>query len=300
MVLTRPDVIDKIHRDYLSAGSDILETNTFSGTVIAQADYELDDDKFVYDLNYAAAALAKKACEDFTRENPSKPRFVAGAIGPTNRTLSVSPDVEDPAMRGATYDEVEAAYYTQIGALADGGADIFLVETIFDTLNARAALFALERFFEDKKKRWPVMISGTIVDMSGRTLSGQTNEAFWNSVSHVKPFAVGLNCALGAKDMKPFLAELSRVADCWVFAYPNAGLPNAMGGYDQKPVEMAAEIKPMVDEGLVNMLGGCCGSTADHIAAIHDMFKSTPPRAKHSVPNVMRLSGLEPYTYLPD
>ena len=170
MVLTRPDVIDKIHRDYLSAGSDILETNTFSGTVIAQADYELDDDKFVYDLNYAAAALAKKACEDFTRENPSKPRFVAGAIGPTNRTLSVSPDVEDPAMRGATYDEVEAAYYTQIGALADGGADIFLVETIFDTLNARAALFALERFFEDKKKRWPVMISGTIVDMSGRTL----------------------------------------------------------------------------------------------------------------------------------
>lgn len=299
LVLTRPDVVTEIHERYLEAGADIIETNTFNGTRISQADYELGRGDVVRDINRRAAELAVGAARRYTERDPSKPRFVAGAIGPTNKTLSVSPNVEDPAARGITYDEVEAAYYEQIEALAEGGVDVFLVETIFDTLNAKAALYALERFFAASGTRLPVMVSGTIVDKSGRTLSGQTNEAFWNSVAHARPFAVGLNCALGAQDMAPYLANLSRVADCFVFAYPNAGLPNAMGGYDQKPEEMAREIEPMVEAGLLNAIGGCCGSTPEHIRAIAERFRSRAPRARHGVEAALRLSGLEPFTYAP-
>jgi len=300
LVLTKPNVISEIHKAYLDAGADIIETNTFNATTISQADYELDTVEMVYRLNKAAAELAKKATAAKMAEDPSRPRWVAGAIGPTNKTLSVSPNVEDPAARGITFDEVEQAYYEQADALWDGGVDIYLVETIFDSLNAKAALFALQRFFSDKGERRPVFISGTIVDMSGRTLSGQTNEAFWNSVSHSRPLAIGLNCALGAKDMAPYIKNLSQCADCWVFAYPNAGLPNAMGGYDQKPVDMALEIEPMVAEGTLNAVGGCCGSTPAHIGAIAEMVARHKPRKKHGVEPLMRLSGLEPLNYVPN
>jgi len=300
LVLTKPAVIEEIHRAYLEAGADIIETNTFNGTCISQSDYDLQQDEMVYKINRTAAELAKKVATQVTAAEPHKPRFVAGAVGPTNKTLSVSPNVEDPSSRGVTFDEVEDAYYKQIGALVDGGVDLFLVETIFDTLNAKAALFALERYFETTGLRLPVMVSGTIVDNSGRTLSGQTNEAFWNSVQHAKPFAIGLNCALGARDMKPYLANLARVADCYVFCYPNAGLPNAMGGYDQKGPEMAEDIRPMVEDGLLNAIGGCCGSAPTHIEAIHTAFKDVKPRVPPAVSSAMRLSGLQEFTYEPD
>ncbi len=227
-------MIAEIHTAYLEAGADIIETNTFNGTTISMADYDLDTVEEVKFINKTAAQLAKKCTTEYMATHPGSVKFVAGAIGPTNKTLSVSPSVENPALRGITYDEVEQAYYEQAEALYDGGVDMFLVETIFDTLNAKAAIFALERFFAAKGCRIPVFISGTIVDNSGRTLSGQTNEAFWNSVQHAKPMAIGLNCALGASDMKKYIANLSACADCYVFCYPNAGLPNAMGGYDQK------------------------------------------------------------------
>ncbi|KAJ9513004.1 hypothetical protein QJQ45_029222 [Haematococcus lacustris] len=307
LVLTRPDVIGEIHTAYLAAGADIIETNTFNGTSISQADYALQakagglSPEEVRAINVAAAQLAKSCVDKFMAANPaSGPRFVAGAIGPTNKTLSVSPSVENPAFRGITYDEVVDAYYDQAAALVEGGVDLFLVETIFDTLNAKAAIFALERLFSDLGFRIPVMISGTIVDNSGRTLSGQTNEAFWTSVQHAKPFAIGLNCALGASDMKKYIANLSQCADCYVFCYPNAGLPNAMGGYDQKGEEMAAEIRPFCEENLVNAIGGCCGSTPEHIAAIRQMASAFPARPVHSVPPLLRLSGLEPLNYQPD
>ena len=300
LVLTRPDVIAEIHTAYLEAGADIIETNTFSGTTIAQADYELDTVEEVFAINSTAAALAKKCADEYMAKHPGELKFVAGAIGPTNKTLSVSPSVENPAMRGATFDEIEQAYFEQAEGLYAGGVDLFLVETIFDTLNAKAALFALERFFEAKGLRIPVMVSGTIVDNSGRTLSGQTNEAFWNSVSHVKPYAIGLNCALGAKDMKPFMANLSKVADCWVFCYPNAGLPNAMGGYDQKGHEMAEECKPFFDDGLINGIGGCCGTGPEHIAALRAMSENYPVRPKSKPDDIMRISGLEPLNYYPE
>ena len=233
-------------------------------------------------------------------DHPGSRRFVAGAVGPTSKTLSVSPSVENPAFRGTTYDAVEEAYLEQIEALYEGGVDLFLVETIFDTLNSKAAIYALERFFEAKQLRLPVFISGTIVDNSGRTLSGQTNEAFWNSICHAKPLAVGLNCALGAKDMKPYVENLSKCADCFVFCYPNAGLPNAMGGYDQKGSEMAEEIRPFCEEQLVNCIGGCCGTGPEHIAAIKAMAEKYEPRQCHSVEPMMRLSGLEPLNYQPN
>ncbi|KAG1657789.1 hypothetical protein FOA52_008179, partial [Chlamydomonas sp. UWO 241] len=301
LVLTRPDVIEEIHIAYLEGGADIIETNTFNGTSISQADYGLEAKEEVYAINFAAAKLGVASVAKFMAAHPeSGRRFVAGAIGPTNKTLSVSPSVENPAFRGCTYDEVHDAYYEQAIGLYDGGVDLFLVETIFDTLNAKAALFALEKFFEDKSVRIPVMISGTIVDNSGRTLSGQTNEAFWNSVSHTKPFAVGLNCALGATDMKKYIANLSKCADCYVFCYPNAGLPNAMGGYDQKGPEMAEDIRPFCDDNLVNAIGGCCGSTPDHIAAIKAMASSYKPRECHSVEPLLRICGLEPLNYQPD
>ena len=228
LVITRPDVIEEIHTKYLEAGADIIETNTFNSTMISQLDYELDIKEVVYDLNKTAAQLAKKCCVAMTKKDPSRPRFAAGAVGPTNKTLSVSPSVENPAFRGCTYDEIVDAYYEQVEALIDGGVDVLLVETIFDTLNAKAAMFAIDMYFEKWGQKIPVFVSGTIVDNSGRTLSGQTNEAFWNSMSHSKPIAIGLNCALGAKDMVPYMENLSKAADCWVFCYPNAGLPNAM------------------------------------------------------------------------
>ena len=252
-------------------------------------------------INFTAAKLAKTAVAKFMEKNPTaSQRFVAGAIGPTNKTLSVSPSVENAAFRGITYDEVVDAYYEQAVGLLDGGVDLFLVETIFDTLNSKAAIYALEKFFEDKGVRIPVMLSGTIVDNSGRTLSGQTNEAFWNSVSHAKPFAIGLNCALGAGDMKKYIANLSACADCYVFCYPNAGLPNAMGGYDQKGPAMAEEILPFCVEGLVNAIGGCCGSGPEHIAAIKAMASQYPARKVTTPEPIMRISGLEPLNYQPD
>ena len=300
LVITRPDVIEEIHSAYLAAGADIIETNTFNSTMISQADYELDKKEEVYLLNKTAAQLAKKCCVEFTKKNPSKPRFAAGAVGPTNKTLSVSPSVENPAFRGCTYDEIVEAYIEQVEALIDGGVDVLLVETIFDTLNAKAAMFAIDMYFEKWGQKIPVFVSGTIVDNSGRTLSGQTNEAFWNSMSHSKPIAIGLNCALGAKDMVPYMENLSKAADCWVFCYPNAGLPNAMGGYDQKGAEMADDCRVFPEMGIINAIGGCCGTTDEHIKCLADMVSTFKPREKHDVPDIMRLSGLEPFNYEPN
>eukprot|EP00887_Chlorella_sp_A99_P006796 scaffold2.g6796.t1 len=300
LVLTRPDVIEAIHTAYLEAGADVIETNTFNGTTISQADYGLDQEAEVALINRTAAALAKRATAAFEVAHPGARKFVAGAMGPTNKTLSVSPSVENPAERGITFDEVEAAYYQQAAALLEGGVDLFLVETIFDTGNARAAIHALERLFADRRLRIPVLISGTIVDNSGRTLSGQTNEAFWNSVSHARPLAVGLNCALGATDMLKYVANLATCADCFVFCYPNAGLPNAMGGYDQKGPEMAEDIRPFCEGRLVNLIGGCCGTGPEHVAAIKAMASAYEPRRRHGVEPLLRLSGLEPLNYRPD
>lgn len=295
--ITRPDIIQQIHEQYLEAGADFLETNTFSGTRIAQADYELDTQQDVYDINYESVKVAKQACEKY-EEMDGKRRYVCGAIGPTNRTLSISPDVNDPSFRNITFNEVVDAYYEQVHALIEGGADVLLVETIFDTLNAKAAIFAIEKYFDEnpEHERKPVFISGTIVDMSGRTLSGQTTEAFWTSVSHAKPMAVGLNCALGAKDMRQYIERLGRCSDAYIICYPNAGLPNAMGGYDQTGPEMAAEMEPFSKDRLCNIVGGCCGSTPAHIKAIVETFSKTAPKSPpHPLPEMMRLSGLEQF-----
>lgn len=296
--ITRPDIISEIHEQYIAAGADFVETNTFSGTKIAQADYDLHiDPKDVYDINYESAKLAKAACDKFQAQDGKK-RYVLGAIGPTNRTLSISPDVNDPAFRNITFMEVVEAYLEQIAALVDGGVDVLLVETIFDTLNAKAALFAIDEYhnINPDVPRKPIFISGTIVDKSGRTLSGQTTEAFWISVSHAKPMAVGLNCALGAKDMREYIERLGRCSDAYIICYPNAGLPNAMGGYDQTGHEMACELHPFSENRLVNIVGGCCGSTPEHITEIVNEFtprKPKPPPAP--LPDRMRLSGLEPF-----
>lgn len=276
--LTRPDIIKQIHREYLEAGADILETNTFSGTTIAQADYDLQD--AVYDINYESAKLAREVADEFTRRNPEKPRFVAGAMGPTNRTASLSPDVNDPGFRAVTFDELKEAYYQQAKALIEGGADILLVETIFDTLNAKAALFAIQELFEDLGKKYPVMVSGTITDRSGRTLSGQTTEAFLISLSHVPLLSIGLNCALGAKELRPFLQTLSAKAPFMVSAHPNAGLPNEFGQYDESPEMMSSQIKEFLDLNLINIIGGCCGTTPEHIKAIATLAAKYPPRKK--------------------
>mmetsp|Transcript_19959 Transcript_19959/g.56091 ORF Transcript_19959/g.56091 Transcript_19959/m.56091 type:complete len:1249 (+) Transcript_19959:72-3818(+) len=292
LVLSQPDHVKDIHRRYLEAGADIIETNTFSGTTIAQADYGLES--VVYELNKAAAQLAKKAVEEFMAANPgTNERFVAGAVGPTNRTASISPEVEKPDFRNTSFQELVTAYEEQVRALLEGGVDLLLVETVFDTLNCKAALFAIENVFESQP-RVPVMISGTVVDKSGRTLSGQTTEAFYTSTCHGRPFSMGLNCALGAEDMRPFLAEMSRIAECYVTAYPNAGLPNAMGGYDQGPATMAGHMKSFAEDGLVNMVGGCCGTTPDHIKAIREAVDGISPRAIPSRPEMLRLSGMEP------
>jgi 5-methyltetrahydrofolate--homocysteine methyltransferase len=276
--ITQPQIIEAIHRQYLEAGADIIETNTFSSTTIAQADYDMQS--VAYEMNVASAKVARKAADDFTRQNPDKPRFVAGAIGPLNKTLSLSPDVNNPGYRAVTFDEVVAAYYEQIEGLAEGGVDIFLIETIFDTLNAKAAVYAIKKWERATGTRKPVMISGTITDASGRTLSGQTLEAFYTSVMHAKPISIGLNCALGAQEMRPHIEELSQIAACFTSAYPNAGLPNAMGEYDEAPHQTAHFIEDWAKEGWVNIVGGCCGTTPDHIKHIADSVKNMQPRQR--------------------
>ena len=274
--LTRPDVILDIHRKYLEAGADIIETNTFGATSVAQDDYQLGP--LAYEMNLESARLAKKACDEFS--SADKPRFVAGAIGPTPKTASISPDVNDPGARNVTFEELRAAYREQAEALYEGGADIFLVETIFDTLNAKAALFALEEFFEEKQVRLPVMISGTVTDASGRILSGQTVEAFWNSLRHAKPITFGLNCALGAALMRPYIAELAKVCDTAVSCYPNAGLPNPMSetGFDETPEMTSRLLGEFSGDGLVNLVGGCCGTPPAHIRAIASAVANKAPR----------------------
>ncbi|MDO5499388.1 MAG: methionine synthase [Propionibacteriaceae bacterium] len=290
--LTQPEIIAGIHRAYLEAGADIVETNTFNAQRISLADYGMAE--LSRDINLAAARLARAAADEAS--TPDRPRFVAGALGPTVRTASISPDVNDPGARNVTYDELAAAYHEQAEALVDGGADLLMVETIFDTLNAKAAIFALETLFDERGRRWPVIISGTITDASGRTLSGQVTEAFWNSVRHAQPIAVGLNCALGAADMRPYVAELARLADTYVSCYPNAGLPNAFGEYDETPEHMSALVGEFAEAGLVNLLGGCCGTTPEHITAIAQAAASATPRTPATIEPAMRLSGLEPVT----
>ncbi len=275
--LTRPDVISDIHEGYLSAGADIIETNTFGATRVAQADYKLEE--LAYEMNLASARLARQACDKFS--SPEKPRFVAGAFGPTPKTASISPDVNDPGARNVSFDELRAAYLEQARGLFDGGSDLFLVETIFDTLNAKAALFAIEEFFDASGERLPVIISGTVTDASGRVLSGQTVSAFWASVRHIQPLAIGLNCALGAALMKPYIQELAKIAQgTYISCYPNAGLPNPMSdtGFDEKPVDTARLIHEFAKEGLVNIVGGCCGTTPDHISAIRTSVSTCKPR----------------------
>lgn len=276
--ITQPHIVEEIHFQYLQAGADIIETNTFSSTTIAMADYDMQS--LAYELNVAAAKCARNAVAKFHyTSKDNEPRFVAGAIGPLNKTLSLSPDVNNPGYRAVTFDEVAEAYYEQIKGLVDGGVDILLIETIFDTLNAKAAIYAIKKYFRDTKhQELPIMISGTITDASGRTLSGQTLEAFYISISHAKPLSVGLNCALGAKEMRPHVEELSQLASCYTSAYPNAGLPNAFGEYDEQPHETAHIIEEWAAEGFVNIVGGCCGTTPDHIKHIADEVRKYKPR----------------------
>ncbi|MGY1409176.1 MULTISPECIES: homocysteine S-methyltransferase family protein [unclassified Luteimonas] len=276
LLLTRPDLIAGIHTAYLEAGADLLETNTFNATSVSQADYRLEH--LVYELNCEGARIARECCDAVEAKTPSRPRFVIGVLGPTSRTASISPDVNDPGFRNTSFDELRTTYREAIDGLIDGGADTLMVETIFDTLNAKAALYAIEEAFDDRGGRLPVMISGTITDASGRTLSGQTAEAFYASVAHGRPLSVGLNCALGAKDLRPHVETLATVADCWVSAHPNAGLPNAFGGYDETPEETAAVLREFAQSGLLNLVGGCCGTTPDHIRAIADAVAGLAPR----------------------
>ena len=298
LTLTQPAAISGIHRAYLDAGSDLVETNTFNAQKISLADYGMQE--LAYELNLEAARLARAECDAVTAQDPSRPRYVAGALGPTNRTASISPDVNDPGARNVTYTELVDAYLEQANGLVDGGADLLLIETIFDTLNAKAAIFAVETLFEQRGRRWPVMISGTITDASGRTLSGQVTEAFWNSVRHAQPLLIGLNCALGAAEMRPYLAEISRIANCFVSCYPNAGLPNAFGEYDEAPDQTAAIVREFAESGLLNLLGGCCGTTPDHIAAMTAAVAGVTPRVPPTRDAALRLSGLEPVTIVPE
>ena len=274
--ITQPQAIKDIHAKYFESGADIVETNTFSGTTIAMADYQLED--IVYELNYESAKIAKEVADEFTKKEPNKPRFVAGSIGPTNRTASLSPDVNRPEFRAITFDELRAAYKQQVEALIDGGVDILLVETIFDTLNAKAALFAIDEVKEERNSNIPVMVSGTITDASGRTLSGQTVEAFLVSISHIPLLTVGFNCALGADQLKPYLKRLSNETSFYTSAHPNAGLPNAFGEYDQTPEQMQLLIKEYLDDNLLNIIGGCCGTNPDHIQLIAEVAKKYKPR----------------------
>ncbi len=291
--ITQPHIVEAIHDAYLEAGADIVETNTFSSTTIAQADYGME--AIAAELNLEGARVARRAADAWTAKTPDKPRFVAGAIGPTNRTASLSPDVNRPGFRNVSFDELREAYRQETRALIEGGVDIILVETIFDTLNAKAALFAVDEVFEELGVRLPVMISGTITDASGRTLSGQTTEAFWYSLRHTKPFSIGLNCALGPAQMRQYIADLSRVADTRVSAYPNAGLPNEMGEYDETPEMMRDHLREWAQSGLLNIVGGCCGTTPPHIRAIAQAVADVTPRPIPVLDHRLRLSGLEPF-----
>ncbi len=294
--ITQPDIIELIHREYLEAGADILETNTFNSNSVSLADYDMHE--LAYELNYAGAALARKVCDEFS--TGVKPRYVAGAIGPTTRTASISPDVNDPGARNVSYDQLVASYLEAANGLVDGGSDLLIIETIFDSLNAKAAVFAVETLFEERGRRWPVIISGTITDASGRTLSGQVTEAFWNSIRHSRPIAVGLNCALGAPEMRPYIAELARIADTFVSCYPNAGLPNAFGEYDESPERQAGYLAEFAEAGLVNLVGGCCGTAPPHIAEIANVVEGVPPREVPRIAVATRLSGLEPLNITDD
>ena len=292
LILTQPTAIEDIHAAYLRAGADIVATNTFSSTSIAQADYDMSD--LAYELNLQGAKLARAAAIRVSAED-GKPRFVAGAIGPTNRTASISPDVSNPGYRAVTFDDLRTAYGEQIKGLLDGGADLLLVETIFDTLNAKAALYAIAEITEERGIDVPVMVSGTITDKSGRLLSGQLPEAFWNSVRHAGPITIGFNCALGAEDLRAHIADIGRVADTLVCAYPNAGLPNAFGEYDETPEETGHFIEEWAESGIVNIVGGCCGTTPEHIRHIAQEVSGLPPRRPPERPTALRLSGLEPF-----
>ncbi len=291
LILTQPQIITEMHDAYLDAGADIVETNTFSATTIAQADYGLEE--IAYELNVEGARLARESADRAATED--KPRWVAGAIGPTNRTASLSPDVNDPGKRNVDFDELVAAYGEAVRGLTDGGADAILIETVFDTLNAKAAIFAAQEQFEKSGVALPIMLSVTITDQSGRTLSGQTAEAFWRSVSHSNPLSVGVNCALGPDLMRPYVAELSRVADAYLSAYPNAGLPNEFGGYDETPDSMRTHLQEWAESGLLNIVGGCCGTTPAHIAAFANAVEGLAPRPKPTPEPALHLSGLEPF-----
>ena len=294
LCVTRPDIISDLHDQYFAAGADISETNTFSATTIAQDDYHLGAEA-CRQINLEGAKLARAAADRWTAKEPHKPRFAAGSIGPLNKMLSMRSDVNDPGARLVAFDQVYQAYREQIAALYEGGVDLYLIETITDTLNAKAAIKAILDLEDEGQEKLPIWISGTITDRSGRTLSGQTAEAFWNSVKHAKPFAIGFNCALGADLMRPHIAELSRIADTLVAAYPNAGLPNAMGQYDEEPHETAHELHEWAKDGIVNILGGCCGTTPDHIKHVADEVAGITPRAIPERPTALRLAGLEPF-----
>lgn len=293
--LTQPDMIRDIHEAYLEAGSDIIETNTFNGTSISMADYNMEE--LAYEINYESAKLCREAADKYSKLTPAKPRFVAGAIGPTNRTASISPDVNNPGFRNVTFDELVVAYSEQTRGLIMGGCDALMIETIFDTLNAKAAGFAVKEVMEEMGVNLPVMISGTITDLSGRNLSGQTAEAFWYSMRHLEPYSIGMNCSFGAEQLRPSIAEISNAAECFVSAYPNAGLPNEMGEYDETAEEMAAKLGPWAKDGLLNLVGGCCGSTPEHIKAIADAVAPYAPRPLPEIDVKMRLSGLEPFVH---
>jgi len=295
LVLSQPKIISEIHNAYLEAGADIIETNTFNAQAISQSDYGLED--IVYEMNFAAAKLAREAADAWTRKTPDKPRFVAGAIGPTNRTASISPDVNNPGFRNVSFDTLVEAYNTQTRGLIEGGADTILIETVFDTLNAKAAGFAVEQVFDELGVRLPIMISGTITDLSGRNLSGQTPEAFWYSMQHLEPFSIGLNCSFGAEQLRPSVDEIAHVAGTYVSVYPNAGLPNEMGEYDESPEFMAGLLEEWARDGLINIVGGCCGTTPDHIRDIAAAVSKYKPRRVPEVAHALRLSGLEPFVH---
>ena len=295
LAITQPDIIATIHKEYLEAGADIIETNTFNATTISMADYDMQS--VSKRINIEAARLARQAADEYTQKTPGKPRYVAGVLGPTNRTASISPDVNDPAKRNVTFDQLVEAYTESTLALIEGGVDFILIETVFDTLNAKAAAFAVQGVFEQLGSELPVMISGTITDASGRTLSGQTAEAFYYSLRHINPFSFGLNCALGPDLLRQYVAEIAKISDCFVSAHPNAGLPNEFGEYDMQGDEMASHIDEWAKSGLVNIVGGCCGSTPEHIAAIAEAVSKHPPRELPNIETKMRLSGLEPFVH---
>ncbi len=295
LVLSQPKIISEIHNAYLAAGADIVETNTFNAQAISQSDYGLED--IAEEMNVAAAKLAREAADPWTAKTPDKPRFVAGAIGPTNRTASISPDVNNPGFRNVSFDALVEAYATQARGLIEGDVDIILIETIFDTLNAKAAGFAVEQVFDEMGVELPIMLSDTITDLSGRNLSGQTPEAFWYSMQHLRPFSVGLNCSFGAEQLRPSVAEIGAVADTLISVYPNAGLPNEMGEYDETAEHMAGLLEEWAKDGLINIVGGCCGTTPEHIRAIAEGVAKYPPRHVPDVAHKMRLSGLEPFVH---